>query len=289
MKSLLGIKGLGSDQLSDLIGLGVQIAQQGRSTDDSMRGLTVGTLFFENSTRTRLSFELAAQKLGAQTMTFVPEHSSMSKGETLRDTVLTVAAIGADILIVRHREEGVPGQVEEWTGRPVVNGGDGTNEHPTQAIADCVTLVNRFGSIEGLNIAIVGDVVHSRVAGSLIQALPMMGAEVTLVGPGEFLPQPGETDLDAVVGKADVVYLLRVQRERGADVDPDYTERYQLTEARAARMHPEAVVMHPGPMNRGLEIADQVADGPRSLILDQVANGVPARMAVLSRIAEGIG
>lgn len=288
MKSLLGIGDLSADRLQDLVGRGVVLSRQTRYEGDVLRGHTVGTLFFENSTRTRLSFELAAQKLGGHVLTFVPEHSSMSKGETLQDTVSTVASIGADILVVRHREVGVPGEVHEWTGRPVVNAGDGTNEHPTQAIADCVTLVERFGSVDGLSVAIVGDIVHSRVAGSLIHALPMMGATVTLVGPPDLLPTSGEGDLDAVLEEMDVVYLLRVQRERGAGVDPDYTARYQLTNTRAARMRSEAVVMHPGPMNRGVEIDDEVADGRRSLILDQVRHGVPARMAVLEAIAGGM-
>ena len=286
MKSLLGIKGLGRDQLLDLIDLGGRFAAEppGRL----LGGMTVGTLFFENSTRTRLSFELAAQKLGAHTMTFIPEHSSMSKGETLRDTVLTVSSIGADILVVRHGEEGVPGRIQEWTGRPVVNGGDGTNEHPTQAIADCITLAKRFGSLHGLKVAIVGDIIHSRVAGSLMIALPMLGVSVTPVGPDALLPEPGGPDLDSIIPEVDAVYLLRVQRERGAGVDDDYTARFQLSDDRASLMAPHAVVMHPGPINRGVEIADAVADSARSLILEQVSNGVPARMAVLARIAEGI-
>lgn len=288
MKGLLAIKGMRVEDLSELVALGVEFSHQNRDPEPVLRGMTLGNLFFENSTRTRLSFELAAQKLGAHILTFVPEHSSMNKGETLRDTVMTVSAIGADILVVRHGEEGMPAQVGDWTGKPVVNGGDGTGEHPSQAIADCVTLVKRFGSVDGLKIAIVGDIVHSRVAGSLLQALPMLGAKLTLVGPAHLLPEPGEADLDAVVGDVDVVYLLRVQRERGAGVDPDYTTRYQLTDSRAGAMRPDAVIMHPGPMNRGVEIADQVADGRRSLILDQVANGVPARMAVFSKIAEGL-
>lgn len=286
VKSLLGIKELGVDDLTALIESTLRYATVMPSPAE-LDGLTVGSLFFESSTRTRLSFELAARRLGAEVMTFFPEHSSMAKGETLRDTVLTVSAIGADILVVRHATEGVPAEVNEWTGRPVINAGDGSNEHPTQAIADCATLVERFGSVDGLEVAVVGDILHSRVAGSLLHAFPALGARVTLVGPPSLLPGPGESDLDSLVGDVDVVYLLRVQRERGAGVERDYTDRYQLNEKRAARMRPGAVVMHPGPINRGVEITDQVADGPRALILRQVSNGTPARMAALAAVAGG--
>jgi aspartate carbamoyltransferase catalytic subunit len=286
VKSLLGIEGLGVDELTALIDSTLRYATVSSSATE-LDGSTMGSLFFEASTRTRLSFELAAQRLGARVMTFVPEHSSMAKGETLRDTVLTVSAIGADILVVRHGTEGVPAEVHEWTGRPVINAGDGSHEHPTQAIADCATLVERFGSVDGLEVAVVGDILHSRVAGSLLHALPALGARVTLVGPPSLLPGPGENDLDSLVGDVDVVYLLRVQRERGAGVEPDYTDRYQLNEERASRMRPQAVVMHPGPINRGVEITDQVADGQRALILRQVSNGTPARMAALAAVAGG--
>lgn len=290
MKALLGIKGMGGDELSSLVdsaGVYASRVNAGERVDGTLIGVTVGTMFFEASTRTRLSFELAAQKLGAHVLTFIPEHSSMSKGETLQDTVLTVASMGVDVLIVRHATEGIPEAVHGWTARPVVNAGDGISEHPTQAIADCLTLKNRFGSVAGLSVAVVGDVAHSRVAGSLLEAIPVLGGTITLVGPSDLLPSTNlaNTDeFDDMLGEADVVYLLRVQRERGAGVDDDYITRYQLGVDRAARMKPEAVVMHPGPINRGVEIAGEVADGPRSLILDQVANGVPARMAVLAAI-----
>lgn len=287
LKALLGLEGMADTELTSLVDAALRFGD-GPSPVPSLDGTTVASLFFEPSTRTRLSFELATKRLGGRVITFVPEHSSIGKGESLRDTVLTVASIGADILVVRHQESGVPGDVHGWTGLPVINAGDGTNEHPTQAIADCATLVERFGGVAGLEVAVVGDVVHSRVAGSLLRALPVLGARLVLVGPDELLPQPGSRDLDAVVGEVDVVYLLRVQRERGAEMGPDYVARYQMTEERASRMRPGAVVMHPGPINRGIEIADSVADGPRSLILRQVANGTAARMAVLDAVAGGL-
>jgi aspartate carbamoyltransferase catalytic subunit len=290
VKSFLGVRDLSAEELGSLLdraaGLVDGLAPQ-------LGGLTVGALFFERSTRTRLSFEMAAGRLGAATLTLLPEHSSMGKGETLHDTVMTVSAVGADILVVRHQQSGVPESVHMWTGKPVVNAGDGTNEHPTQALADLLTMSRRFGSIEGLQVAIVGDIAHSRVAGSLIPALTKLGAEVTLVGPPRWVPEVEEAvsvtdDLDEVVASVDVAYLLRVQSERGASIDPDYVERFQMGSPRAARMRPGAVVMHPGPMNRGVEIDDEVADGPRSLVTLQVANGVPARMAVLAELAEGL-
>lgn len=287
MKNLLGIGGMGPDQLGLLVESARRFAESSRIAPD-LDGLTVASLFFESSTRTRLSFDLATQRLGGRVMSFDPESSSMGKGETVRDTVLTVAAIGADILVVRHGVEGTPARVHEWTGLPVVNAGDGMSEHPTQAIADCTTLLRHFGRLQGLRVGIVGDLRHSRVAGSLLHAFPALGVEVVSVGPADLLRGPGEPDLDRVLGDLDVVYLLRVQRERGAEVPPDFIERFQLTDERATRMRPSAVVMHPGPINRGVEIADGVADGPRSLILQQVSNGVPARMAVLSAIGKGL-
>ncbi len=294
MKALLGIDSLGLDGLRRLIdraGWHAGALTTGERVASTLAGSVVGTLFFEPSTRTRISFEVAARRLGAHVAVFDPEQSSMSKGETLQDTVLTVAAIGMDTLVVRHGEVGTPERVHQWTGLPVINAGDGTGEHPTQALADCLSLTRRFGAVDGLRVAVVGDIVHSRVAGSLLRALPALGAEVTLVGPSEFVPEtahPSTDDLDAVVGEVDVVYLLRIQRERGAGAGADYQERFRLDDDRAARMRSDAVVMHPGPINRGVEISSGVADGARSLILEQVANGVPARMAALEDVA-GVG
>jgi aspartate carbamoyltransferase catalytic subunit len=246
-------------------------------------------LFFEPSTRTRLSFELAAHRLGADVLIFDPDTGSTLKGETLRDTVMTVAAMGVDTLVVRHREPGTAESIAEWTGQSVVNAGDGTHEHPSQALLDAFTIQSHFGEMKGLRVGVVGDVGHSRVAGSLISALPTLGMDLTLIGPESLLPAEDRgvavsTDLDGLLETLDVVYLLRVQKERGALVADDYSARFGMTFERASRMKPESVIMHPGPMNRGVEVTSDVADGPRSLILRQVTNSVPARMAILSAL-----
>lgn len=291
MKSLISISQLNSLDLERIIERAIVFAEGGPDSQDVLRGATIATLFFEPSTRTRLSFELAARRLGADVVTFELAGSAAAKGESEKDTVLTVAAMGAQVLVVRHETDGFPARVADWTQRAVINAGDGQNEHPTQALLDVVTLVRRFGEVEGLRVAIVGDVSHSRVANSLMSALDTLGAEVLLAGPGEWLPEshfPVVESMDDVVDVADVVYLLRVQRERGAELTAGYHAEWGLDAKRAAAMRSEAVVMHPGPMNRGVEISDEVADGARSLILDQVANGVPARMAVLAEVGEAL-
>jgi aspartate carbamoyltransferase catalytic subunit len=292
MKTLTSIRTLGRADLERLIEQASGLRRSldaGDFIEKSLDGMCVANLFFEPSTRTRLSFDLAAQKLGAHVLTFVPETSSSKKGESLQDTALTVASIGADILVVRHSEEGAPQAIAEWTGLPVINAGDGAGEHPTQALLDAVTLSRHFGRIDGLRMAIVGDIVHSRVAGSLLDAMPALGVDVTLVGPERWLPQdpPVETsnDLDAILDDVDVVYLLRVQTERGGLIDDGYVARFGLNESRASGLRNDVVLMHPGPINRGVEITDAVADSPRSLITEQVRNGVPTRMAVLSSLA----
>lgn len=291
MKAFLGLRESSRDELVALVDRANALVVADIATlPRPLSGMIISSLFFEPSTRTRLSFETAGRRLGAHTLAFFPEHSSLVKGESVQDTILTVAAMAPDIMVIRHHAEGLPELAHRWTGLPVVNAGDGANEHPTQALADLVTLTQQFGSVSGLNVAVVGDIAHSRVAGSLIPALGALGAATVAVGPAELVPETVEpdfrdVDLDSVIGDVDVVYLLRVQSERGAVIGDDYVERFQMTGARASRMRPDAVVMHPGPINRGLEIADEVADGPRSLILRQVANGVPARMAVLEAIA----
>lgn len=291
MKNLLGVRSMGRADLEALIETSASIRatlDEGNQVPPSLQGLCVANMFFEPSTRTRLSFDLAAQRLGANVVTFFPETSSSAKGESLRDTLLTVSAIGADILVVRHSREGVPQMAAEWTGLATINAGDGVNEHPTQALLDAVTLYRHFGRVEGLRVAVVGDIVHSRVAGSLTGLLPALGAEVTLVGPEDWMI--GDTtlattsDLDALLADVDVVYLLRVQTERGGVIDDGFITRFGIDSRRASRLHPEAVIMHPGPLNRGVELAEEVADSPRSLILEQVRNGVPTRMAVLSAL-----
>lgn len=294
MKSLLSVRSLGRSDLEALVAGASAMRDaldRGDPAEMTLSGRCVANLFFEPSTRTRLSFDLAAQRLGANVVTFNPATGSTSKGESLRDTVLTVSAIGADILVVRHDEVGVPQAVAEWTGLPVVNAGDGVAEHPTQALLDAVTLQRHFGGVEGLRIAVVGDVKRSRVAGSLAHALPTLGAQLTLVGPEAWMPEdsPVEvmTDLDSVVGEMDVIYLLRVQTERGGVIDDEYVARFGLHEMRAARMRPGAMVMHAGPMNRGVEIGEEVAESPRALVTEQVRNGVPTRMVVLDLLGRG--
>jgi aspartate carbamoyltransferase catalytic subunit len=264
----------------------------------ALRGKTVTTAFFEASTRTRLSFERAAKTLSADTMTFAPGTSSLSKGESLKDTVLTLQAMGSDLLVMRHQAVGAAQRAAEWLSIPVVNGGDGAHQHPTQALLDALAIRRRFGTLEGLQIAIVGDIRHSRVARSDLLAFSKLGATVTLVAPRTLLPVAFadwpvrvSASLDDVLSDLDVVYLLRVQTERGgASVFPslaEYTSRFGMTRERRSRLKRDAVVMHPGPMNRGVEIADEVADDPDALVLEQVSLGVAVRMAVLFRLLGG--
>jgi len=264
----------------------------------TLRGRTVVNLFFEDSTRTRISFELAAKRLSADVINFSAKGSSVSKGESLKDTALTLQAMGADAVVCRHSASGASHTLSRWVDGSVVNAGDGTHEHPTQALLDAYTIRARRGRIEDLKVAIVGDVLHSRVARSNVLLLATLGAHVTLVAPPTLLPVGVETwaaeysyDLDAVLPKSDVVMMLRVQRERMTDAyfpsAREYSRRYGLDAARMAALPDEAIVMHPGPMNRGMEIAAEVADSVRSTIVDQVANGVSVRMAVLYLLLAG--
>jgi aspartate carbamoyltransferase catalytic subunit len=303
VKHLLGVADQSAEQLLELLTLSDSFAEvSGRAIPKvpALRGRTVATLFFEDSTRTRLSFETAAKRLSADTMSFSAGSSSVKKGETLRDTALTIEAMGVDAVVVRHRSSGAPWQLARWLDCAVVNAGDGWHEHPTQALLDCFTIRRRFGSLDGLRIAIVGDIKHSRVARSDVWAFTTLGASVTLVAPRTLLPPSLEgwpvrvaEDLDAVLGELDVVVLLRMQLERQDEaLVPslrEYTARYGLTSARADRLAPDAVVLHPGPMNRGVEIAPEVADRDNCLVLDQVGNGVSVRMAVLYRLLAGEG
>ena len=295
MSGLVTLEGLGKDDLEGLIEAGSQMADRlasKRRHHSELNGKVVTTAFFEASTRTRLSFEQAARYLSADVMTFTPELSSQLKGESLKDTVLTLAEIGTDVFVIRHTDDDAPARVAEWTSLPVVNGGAGRREHPTQTLADALTLVRHFGWVDGLTIGIVGDVVNSRVAGSHVIGFPALGARVILIAPEELAPSPTGVEmmdsLDEALESLDVVYLLRIQRERGTETgfetDLDYFEQFGLTEERAELLRPGAVVMHAGPLNRGVEISDAVADGDRSLICRQVANGVPMRMAVLTKV-----
>jgi aspartate carbamoyltransferase catalytic subunit len=258
----------------------------------TLRGRTVVNLFYEDSTRTRISFEAAAKRLSADVINFSAKGSSVSKGESLKDTALTLQAMGADAVVIRHPASGAPHRLAGWIEGTVLNAGDGTHEHPTQALLDAYTMRSRHGRIEGLNVAIVGDVLHSRVARSNVYLLNTLGAHVTLVAPPTLLPVgvrawPAQVsyDLDSVLPGLDVVMMLRVQRERMTDSffpsEREYSRRYGLDGHRVRALPGHAIVMHPGPMNRGMEISPEVADSARSTIVEQVANGVSIRMAVL--------
>lgn len=297
LKALTTLPGLGRSELNELIEAALVYADQtesGEPSGDQLSGRAVAMMFSESSYRSRLSLEFAVYRVGADMMISESDTASTKKGESLRDTALTVAAMGADILVVRHVEAGVPDAIHDWTGVPVVNAGDGAHEHPTQALLDAVTIHRRFGSLQGLRMGIVGDIRQSRVAGSLFHAMPALGVESVLIGPASLLPEQEpdgfemSTDLDSHLGGLDVLYVLRVQRERGTLIPDDYIERFRVDSERAAAMKPEAVVIHPGPMNREVEITGDVADGPRSLILSRVANGIPTRMAVLTALRDGI-
>jgi aspartate carbamoyltransferase catalytic subunit len=293
MNGLTTLHGMPLGEIEALLDAGQRYAefvQSGEAIRPVLAGRTVTTLFYEPSTRTRLSFEKAARSLGADVMTFVPESSSSVKGESFRDTVLTLAAMGSDALVLRHSLVDAAQLAARWSGLPVVNAGTGRREHPTQTLVDALTIRQHFGGLAGLRMAIVGDIANSRVARGHLSTFPRLGMELTLVGPPSLLPPanpwnvPILTELDAVVGEVDIVYLLRVQRERGAAAgssESTYSRRYGMTAERLPLLKPSSVVMHPGPINRGVEIDDAVADGDRSLILRQVSNGVPVRMAVL--------
>ena len=279
----------------------------------TLRGRTVVNLFFEDSTRTRISFEAAAKRLSADVINFAAKGSSVSKGESLKDTALTLEAMGADAVVVRHHASGAPHRLAHsgWIRGSVVNAGDGTHEHPTQALLDAFTMRRRLNGhdtatgtdLEGRRVTIVGDVLHSRVARSNVLLLHTLGAEVTLVAPPTLLPVGIDTwpcstsyDLDGELAKSDVVMMLRVQRERmnlkGGGFFPssrEYSRRYGLDAGRMAMLPDHAIVMHPGPMNRGMEIAAEVADSARSTIVEQVTNGVSVRMAVLYLLLSGSG
>ncbi len=262
-----------------------------RRQDERLRGLTQVNLFFESSTRTLLSFEIAGRRLGAQVSTVPVAQSSVRKGETLLDTARTIDAMGADLLVIRHSDAGAAEAVAAVVGCGVINGGDGANQHPTQALLDALTIRRRKGSIEGLTVAICGDIRHSRVANSNRALLPRLGANVRLVAPSGLLPPdpaglPTFTDMDEGIANADVVMMLRIQRERMEDALTgllgDFHSAYGLTHRRLARARPDVLVMHPGPMNRGIEIEGALADDTaRSAILDQVEAGVAVRMACL--------
>jgi aspartate carbamoyltransferase catalytic subunit len=298
VKHLLGIADLTAGDIEHLLRLTdhfVEVTRRRMPKVPALQGRTVSWLFYEDSTRTRLSFEQAAKRLSADTLSFTVSSSSVRKGESLRDTALTIEAMGVDAIVVRHRSSGAPAQVARWVSASVVNAGDGWHEHPTQALLDCYTMREQLGSLDGRRVAIVGDIAHSRVARSDVLAFTLLGAEVTLVAPTTLLPPSlegwpvrAEVDLDHVLPRVDAVYLLRMQRERMSEaLVPtlrEYTARWGLTRRRVELMDEKAIVMHPGPMNRGVEIAADVADLPRAVVIDQVRNGVAVRMAVLYQL-----
>jgi aspartate carbamoyltransferase catalytic subunit len=308
MNNLLSTKGMSAQSAFEILDTARELA---RITDGpnkklpTLRGRTVVNLFFEDSTRTRLSFEAAAKRLSADVINFSAKGSSVSKGESLKDTAQTIEAMGIDAVVLRHASSGAAQRLAEsgWIKAKVVNAGDGTHEHPTQALLDAYTIRSHFPDhdrdFSGLHVGIVGDILHSRVARSNAYLLSSLGAKVTMVAPSTLIPTgvdqwPAELsyNLDSVIGDLDAVMMLRVQSERMSDSyfpsEREYARDYGLSENRLNQMKKGAIVMHPGPMNRGLEISAAAADSPRSVILEQVANGVVVRMAVLYMLLGGV-
>ncbi|HET9398624.1 MAG TPA: aspartate carbamoyltransferase catalytic subunit [Sphingomicrobium sp.] len=291
---LLSIDDLTDDQIATILDEGERWFAYNRGprrNDHRLDGLTIVNAFFENSTRTLLSFEIAANRLGAQVVTMQVEHSSIKKGETLEDTARTLNAMRPDALVIRHGSSSAPASVAAIMDCPVINAGDGIGEHPTQALLDAATICQHFGRVEGLKVAICGDLKHSRVARSNAKLLTRLGASLRFAAPPSLMPDDlGGGKIDEAVEGADVVMMLRVQRERLdddlGDAPGEYLSRYGLTQERFATAAPEAVIMHPGPINRGVEIDGALADHPtRSLIVRQVEMGVAVRMACLDLLA----
>lgn len=294
-KDLLGIRELTREEIETVIETAEafdEISRRSIKKAPTLRGRVVVNLFFEPSTRTRLSFELAASRLSADVLNFETPTSSVTKGETLLDTARNIEAMGVDVVVVRHRAPGAPHLLAKALSASLINAGDGSHEHPTQALLDLYTIKKRKGRVEGLTVAIVGDIGHSRVARSNLWALTKMGANVILVGPPTLVPSTFRRfgaeisyNLDDVVERADVIYMLRIQRERQeAGLFPsltEYTRLFGLTERRLERAKPDVLVMHPGPINRGVEMSADVADSQKSAILEQVTYGLAVRMAVL--------
>jgi aspartate carbamoyltransferase catalytic subunit len=300
LRHLITLDGLGRTRIEGLLERAASLRAQFRAGATSLpllAGRTVVNLFFEASTRTRTSFELAARRLGATVVNFDIANSSTSKGETLEDTLATIEAMGTDAFVVRHKENGTPARLAAHARRAaILNAGDGNRAHPTQGLLDLLTILDHKSRIDGLAVTICGDIRHSRVARSDVHGLRALGAaHVRLCGPDALLPDAGEfpgctlhRDLDDALDGADVVVMLRIQKERiehlpGLD-EREYFARYGLDRVRLARAKRDAIVMHPGPMNRGIEIAADVADGAQSVVLEQVANGIYARMAVLAEL-----
>lgn len=297
-KDLLGLRDLSVSEIETLLDAAVPYLKHSPlSKDKPLAGRTLAFLFSEPSTRTRSSFEMAAKALGAEILGFSVASSSLLKGESLLDTIKNLEAMGVNYFVVRHEHSGILESVAEKTGASLINAGDGAHEHPTQGLLDLFTLRQKKGSLKGLKIVIVGDILHSRVARSNIFGLKRLGAKVTVCAPRALMPKGIESlgvsvshDLDSALKGADAVNVLRLQLERQKENKvtslSEYFEVFGLTQERLARAKPDCLVLHPGPMNRGVEISSEVADGPQSVILEQVANGVAVRMAVLA-ILEG--
>lgn len=304
-RNLLGIKGLQREDIEAVFSTAREfkdVINRPIKKVPSLRDLTVANLFFENSTRTRLSFELAEKRLSADVVNFSAASSSVKKGETLADTVRNILAMKVDMVVMRHPHPGAAHYLAGKIGVPIINAGDGTHEHPTQALLDCFTLTERLGNLDGRKVCIFGDIRHSRVALSNVLCLGLLGAEVMVCGPKPLIPKyfdslgvKVEHDMDAALAWCDVANVLRIQLERqGAEVPffpslEEYHARYGVTSERLARLEKQPLILHPGPMNRGVEIASDVADMEDGIILEQVENGVAVRMAVLYLLAGRLG
>src|SRR6185503_14959039 len=302
-KHLLDIESLSVDEINTVLDTArafKAVGERAIKKVPALRGKTVVNLFVEPSTRTRISFELAEQRLSADVINFSTEASSFKKGETLKDTALNLQALNADFIVIRHSASGAPHFLSRVVDASVINGGDGAHEHPTQALLDAFTIRERKGKIAGLNVTILGDILYSRVARSNIWALTKLGAKVTLCGPATLVPRVFEQmgcrvtyNVEEAIADADVNNLLRIQHERQRKTMfpslGEYTALFGLTQARFERTKPEVLIMHPGPINRGVEINSEVADCPRSVVLEQVTNGLAVRMAALFLVSGGKG
>ncbi len=299
-KHLVGLDELSAEEITFILDTAEsfrEVSTRSIKKVPALRGKVVGLLFFEDSTRTRMSFELAASRLSADTVLLTSKGSSVAKGETTLDTVRNVEAMGVDIFVIRHSQSGAPHMLARKVSASIVNAGDGSHEHPTQALLDIFTIRRRLGGVAGLKVAIVGDIAHSRVARSNIIGLRKLGADVVVVGPPTLVPTAIAAmgckishSLDEVLGEVDVINMLRIQFERfGSGLFPsvrEYSRLYGLDAERLARCRKDVLIMHPGPINRGVEITSEVADGPNSCILQQVANGLAVRMAVLYLVSQ---
>ncbi|MDP2688654.1 MAG: aspartate carbamoyltransferase catalytic subunit [Deltaproteobacteria bacterium] len=300
-KDILGMEGLGTEEIELILSTAAsfkEVSAREIKKVPTLRGKTVINLFYEPSTRTRTSFEIAAKRMSADAVNISASTSSVVKGETLKDTAMNLEAMKPDCIVVRHSSSGTPHMLARYVGCSVINAGDGAHEHPSQALLDMLTVRERKKEIKGLKVAIIGDIAHSRVARSNIYGFSKLGAEVTVAGPSTMMP-PGiealgcraTTDMAAAITGADVIMMLRIQLERQEDSSfpsvREYSAHWGLDEAKLKRAKPDVIILHPGPINRGVEIASEVADGPYSLILDQVTNGVAVRMALFYLLIGG--